>query len=924
MAIAFVDAGTVEITVATATYTLPLPGGTAATDVFVIELTTKTNSGSSQVSALPGSGTFVTVDAGSSDTGGGTIGSSIYVWVPPASPPSSISWTLVGTRTGSITWSRWSGVDTTAPRNVSALGAWAFTANPNIPTATTTVANTHSVLGVTTASGSRTVTVAGGLPEIANAAERNGIQIDGGLRAATGATGTVGITVVEGSINSRGWRVQLAPGAGGTDATLTTVVGNADATGGSATFSGTTGNATLTTVAGTATVAGGTVAFVGSPTFTQAVAGVVTADGFTVSTRTAGATSVRLKVATNSGLTTGVVYGGAATPDGDGYAKPAVTGLSSSTEYWYGVEMTDAASGTTTTASQGSPKTLPTVGAAASFGFGFGSCAANGSTATASFTRISARDPLLFFHTGDFHYADRTDSTQANHRADLEGQISANSGLRTLLAAVPTYSMASDHDSGGGDNALPGAYTAPNRAARKQVMPYPTLSDSNALYYSFVVGRVRFIVTDQRYVRTAAPSGSILGATQKQWLKDRLSDAEPVKVWVTDSVFNTSETPAGEDKWHDYPAEHDEIGDYIRDDAVGLVVILSGDQHAVAADDGSGNVWGIPSWCAAPFDRTASHKGGPWSEGLYPATEGAVVNQYGWVAVTDTGTAIDLDFTGYDSSNVARVTHNLSAVTSQAGTITTTVGNADAAGGSVGFSGTAAFTTVVGTATADGGSAAFTAGGTTTTAVGTATAEGGAASFTAASMLTTSVGTATADGGTVTFTAGGSGTLSTLEGNADASGGTVSFAASSTFSTAAGESTADGGVVGFSAGGSASFATSAGLAVTGGGQVTFAADSVMATIGGDAAASGGLASFGVAAILTTLVGLADADGGQVAFTAGAVLATLTGTATAAGGTTSFGAPGSQRDITVTVTGPTGHPLRARVTGNPLVVTGPTS
>src|SRR5690606_12336714 len=167
----------------------------------------------------------------------------------------------------------------------------------------------------------------------------------------------------------------------------------------------------------------------------------------------------------------------------------------------------------------------------------------------------------------------------ASHRSDLLGQINESSGLRTNLGNIPTRYIKSDHDSGP-NNSFPGSQTAPNRAAALQVFPYRDRPNSSGLYGSLVVGRVRFIFLDTRYF--ANPDGSTrLGSTQKAWLFAELVEPEPVKIIVNESLWidNESGTGPGDDNWGAFPAEREEIGDFIVSDAVGEVRLISGDTH---------------------------------------------------------------------------------------------------------------------------------------------------------------------------------------------------------------------------------------------------------------------------------------------------------------------------------------------------------
>lgn len=393
-----------------------------------------------------------------------------------------------------------------------------------------------------------------------------------------------------------------------------------------------------------------------APTIVYKVVGAPTSSGYTVAVKSTGAQSVRIK--------SGSTFGTSGSVDGDGWAKSTITGLAAATTAGYDIEVTESDGYVPPLfTSAGEAKTLPTAGSQASFTFGFGSCfdSLNGSLTspnTGSFGRLDARNPDLFFHLGDWTYADNTSSSQASHRADLEQPLGYSSALRSLVSTTPTVYVKSDHDAGGGNNSFPGAWTAGNRAAALQVFPYGTRPDSNGLYHSFVVGRVRFIVTDTRYFAVAGSTR--LGATQKAWFKSELQQPEPVKIWVQEAAWiDNQAAESGGDKWQDFAAEKSELGSFIASSAVGEVVTIHGDQHAISADNGSHNPWGgFPSFAAAPFRNYTSIKTNnytDWSGGFYPNPVGAEAAQYGMVTVTDTGGSVTLAFRAYDTSNTQRV-----------------------------------------------------------------------------------------------------------------------------------------------------------------------------------------------------------------------------------------------------------------------------
>ncbi|ERG63554.1 hypothetical protein L332_03690 [Agrococcus pavilionensis RW1] len=615
MAVQHLDAGFVDYEAgaagATTSFTFPLPAGTLPGDTFIVSLVTKD---AHAIASAPSDATVIFTTTNTSPD------MTLWVWQTPAEPPATAVFATSAPEEGSLSWMRFRGVDVAAPLAggpvPASAGTWELD-NHVAPTLMTTADAAMVVGGLGLPSGSRALTVESPWTIVADPQVRKGALAVKGVQDVAGSTGAARWTVGGNTgIRSLPWQAALRPAPGGSDPDP---------------------------VSQAALI----YSWVGAPA----------PDGFAVSCKTELAASVRVVAGTDADLTADVAYSALAAPDGDGWSRCVVTGLDASTPYYYALEMTDADGLSRLSAVAGPVATLPAVGAPASFGFGFGSCLESGSTETRAFTRMLARGPLLAFHLGDFHYADNTSISQASHRVDMEAQIAANSGLRALLANVPVIPVKSDHDVGGGNGVLPGAWTAPNLAAFKQVAPLLSSPVADANYGTLVVGRVKFIVTDHRYLRTAT---SMMGAAQKAWFKSELVTDEPVKIWVMDSPWVNHDAPLdttdANDKWSDYPDEHEELGAYIAASAVGQVIGIHGDMHALASDDGSNNDWGgFPTFNAAPFDKRASIKGGPWSEGTYPSSGTAQSYQYGWVDVTDDGTDITVAYTGYDSSNAARV-----------------------------------------------------------------------------------------------------------------------------------------------------------------------------------------------------------------------------------------------------------------------------
>jgi hypothetical protein len=108
----------------------------------------------------------------------------------------------------------------------------------------------------------------------------------------------------------------------------------------------------------------------------------------------------------------------------------------------------------------------------------------------------------------------------------------------------------------------------------------------------------------------------------------------------------------GDDGWHLYTHERQELADVIRDNQINNLCMLSGDAHMLAIDDGSNSDYatgggaGFPVMHAGSLDQTPSLKGGPYSHGAYPAR-----GQFGEMTVVDRGANIFVTWRGLNYLN---------------------------------------------------------------------------------------------------------------------------------------------------------------------------------------------------------------------------------------------------------------------------------
>jgi PKD repeat protein len=386
-------------------------------------------------------------------------------------------------------------------------------------------------------------------------------------------------------------------------------------------------------------------------------------DGALVRTRLTGATAdVRLRISTDSLFSSYIETAPVGTA-GNHVATFRLAGLSPNTRYHY----RPVAGATDLAAAQGAFRTLPAVGSTHSFSIAFGACQRT-ETTNLVFDHIRQHAPLFWLQTGDIHYRNiSVDDVDLFRQAynTLHDHLSQ----AALFRSTAIVHVWDDHDGAGGndtDGTRPG-WPAVKAAYRENVPHHPLVEGAGgAIYHSFVVGRVRFIVSDLRSERSPKAQvddaqKTMMGAAQKAHFRAELVAARTngqFIAWVT-SVPWIADRTAGADHWGGYDTERREIAAWIDELGVGgQMFALAGDMHATSIDTGANNQWGgFPIFHAAPLDQTGSSKGGPYTHG--PFMPSSASGQYGVVAVTDNGGGtVRVRFTGYrHATPISGATH---------------------------------------------------------------------------------------------------------------------------------------------------------------------------------------------------------------------------------------------------------------------------
>lgn len=413
--------------------------------------------------------------------------------------------------------------------------------------------------------------------------------------------------------------------------------------------------------------------------------GAPSASGFTVISKPVGGTSLRLKVATNSALTSNVTYVPAQTPDQYGYVSHTATGLSPYTRYYCQLADTPPGGTEALVGNVGTIKTLITPGTPGSFTLGIASCiTTSGGFAEpdAAITDWITWQPDLSVYTGDFTYEDPVFTDMPDQLGCLE-LYTWFYGNEPLVRQAWGYYCRSNHDtsqatSGTVYDDTDNAWTAENLLASQEFFPHGTLGDTvnnpvHSLCESWVTGRVRFIKLDIRNIdrspgtATDNSSKTMLGPVQLAWLYGQLIEPEPLKIIIADTQWLGTTVPSLSadpelGKWWSYQTERATIITQMIQSWSRMrnVLLIHGDFHGVAvataAQSAASGGGGFPVYCAAPVRQTGLATHNPSTFTAYYNNAGGNCCQYGRVTVTDNGATITVNFQGWDAiGQVAQV-----------------------------------------------------------------------------------------------------------------------------------------------------------------------------------------------------------------------------------------------------------------------------
>ena len=200
---------------------------------------------------------------------------------------------------------------------------------------------------------------------------------------------------------------------------------------------------------------------------------------------------------------------------------------------------------------------------------------------------IGAIDPRALLLLGDNVYIDdpKTPEMQLFHYYRRQSQPE----WAKLAKKVPIYAIYDDHDFTTNDGWGGPAIEEPkwkrdvwNVFKDNWDNPYYGGGEKQpGCWFDFWIGKVHFVLIDGRYYRES-PKGkkpSMLGPAQMKWLKKTLKKPATFTVFCSNVPLAPKVKPGSKDTWDGFDGERQRIYQFIADQKIPGVIILSADRH---------------------------------------------------------------------------------------------------------------------------------------------------------------------------------------------------------------------------------------------------------------------------------------------------------------------------------------------------------
>jgi alkaline phosphatase D len=201
---------------------------------------------------------------------------------------------------------------------------------------------------------------------------------------------------------------------------------------------------------------------------------------------------------------------------------------------------------------------------------------------------IASHEPIVFLLMGDNVYHDMPEALHDGHYYTYYRRQSRPE-FRGLISKTSIYAIWDDHDCATND-----VFMGPYREKPSWKMDLFRLFRQNwnnpaygnaewpGVWFDFSIGDVDFFMLDGRFYRTNPHTKhpTMLGPVQKAWLKDALvSSKGTFKVIASPVPWAYNSKGESLDTWNGYREERTEIFDFLAENKIDGVILLSADRH---------------------------------------------------------------------------------------------------------------------------------------------------------------------------------------------------------------------------------------------------------------------------------------------------------------------------------------------------------
>lgn len=381
------------------------------------------------------------------------------------------------------------------------------------------------------------------------------------------------------------------------------------------------------------------------------VVGAMTPTSCKIKVRTDMVADVAIEYASNKDFNNSTTALEVTTASGDDYtAEVELSNLNADDVYWYRVLVDDMVQNTGLVHKF---HTFPN--GSATFKFAVFADVATTDRGAAAYMNAKDDGALFALQIGDLDH--RNPSTLSECRTmhrDMKdpSKLHGADFARHILSKMAVVHVWDDHDYCGNDEDKDCANKANAlQAFDEHWVTYSRPNASEGLWHSFEVGDAEFFVLDLRSQRDANTDtddsnksmldGDEISNDQKDWLKAGLSNSTATWKFIVSSVTgNPTARLNANDAWRDFSTEREELQDYIENNNISGVIMLTGDLHTGGAiDDGTNNGFSLPEMCVPHTNLVGGNvkNVGTWSEGVTTGARG-----YGLVTVSPNSVVLEV------------------------------------------------------------------------------------------------------------------------------------------------------------------------------------------------------------------------------------------------------------------------------------------